>query len=272
MDNVLMFTPGRAQRQAAAEAPVFGVGNDALAELLEMLGAAPGAQGEAAAMPVSVQRVRAGEMLFHEGAAAEALRFVRCGSFKLQRTVADGYEQVLGFATRGDVLGFDAICTRSHPTGARALEDGSVFVIRLRDFFGTGPRVSALDTVVHHAASSALAASGDLAEVMAAVAAEARLARFLLQWSGRMARQGRSPRRFHLRMGRRDIASYMGLAHETVSRCFGLLSRWGLVRVDKREVELLEMPALRLLALNTRRPMDEAGPASTARCPAAGRG
>ena len=58
-------------------------------------------------------------------------------------------------------------------------------------------------------------------------------------------------------MSRRDIASYMGVAHETVSRSFGTLMRWGLVRVDNREVELLEMPALRLLALNTRRPGDE---------------
>jgi CRP/FNR family transcriptional regulator len=91
------------------------------------------------------------------------------------------------------------------------------------------------------------------------VAAEVRLARFLLQLSQRMAVCGQSSRRFHLRMSRRDIASYIGVAHETVSRSFGALARWGLVQVDNREVELLDMQALRGLASSTRRAMDEAG-------------
>ena len=94
---------------------------------------------------------------------------------------------------------------------------------------------------------------GELAEMMAAVAAEVRLARFLLQLSRRMDECGQSPRRFHLRMSRRDIASYLGVAHETVSRSFGALARWGWLRVDNREVEILDLPGLKHFALNTRR-------------------
>ena len=98
---------------------------------------------------------------------------------------------------------------------------------------------------------------GELAEMMAAVAAEVRLARFLLQLSRRMAECGQSPRRFHLRMSRRDIASYLGVAHETVSRSFGALARWGWLRVDNREVEILDLPGLKQFALNTRRAVDD---------------
>jgi CRP/FNR family transcriptional regulator, anaerobic regulatory protein len=97
--------------------------------------------------------------------------------------------------------------------------------------------------------------------MMAAVAAEVRLARFLLQLSRRMAECGQSSRRFHLRMSRRDIASYLGVAHETVSRSFGSLSRWGWLRVDNREVEILDLPGLKQFALNTRRALDD-GPHS----------
>ena len=110
-----------------------------------------------------------------------------------------------------------------------------------------------LDQLVHRAVSSALTRRGELADVMAAVAAEVRLARFLLQLSRRMAECGQSPRRFHLRMSRRDIASYLGVAHETVSRSFGALARWGWLRVDNREVEILDLPGLKQFALNTRR-------------------
>jgi CRP/FNR family transcriptional regulator len=60
-------------------------------------------------------------------------------------------------------------------------------------------------------------------------------------------------------MGRRDIASYIGVAHETVSRAFSALARWGLVAVHNREVEILDLPRLRAFAMNTRRQIDESG-------------
>ena len=66
-------------------------------------------------------------------------------------------------------------------------------------------------------------------------------------------------------MSRRDIASYLGVAHETVSRSFSALVRWGLVQVDNREVEVLDMPALKAFALNTRRQVDESGSAAPQR-------
>jgi CRP/FNR family transcriptional regulator len=227
-------------------------GDHVLADLLRMLGANLSELRHVEPLPVMVRPTPTGEALFHEGALAEAMYFVRAGTFKIVRTAEDGYEQVLGFAGRAEVLGFDAIAGGVHPNAAVALEDSSAFVLRLRDFFTLGQRLPALDTLVHRASSSALASRGELADVMAAVAAEVRLARFLLQRSKRMAG--------------RDIASYLGVAHETVSRSFGTLVRWGLVRVDNREIELLEMPALRLLALNTRRPGEEfAGPAPASR-------
>ena len=66
-----------------------------------------------------------------------------------------------------------------------------------------------------------LASSPDAAGLRA-VAADARLARFLVQLSARMAECGQSPRRLLLRMNRRDIANHLGLAHETISRSLRL--------------------------------------------------
>jgi CRP/FNR family transcriptional regulator, anaerobic regulatory protein len=260
MNNVVRLVDGYSNAQAtAAQARWPASGESGLTELLRMMGANLSELRSIDGMPVTVRRLHAGDTLFHEGAPAEAIYFVRAGTFKILRTAEDGYEQVLGFAGRAEVLGFDAICTESHPTAAMALEDSSVFSVLLRDFYATGQRIPALDTLVHRAASSALAGRGELADVMAAVAAEVRLARFLLQLSRRMAACGQSPRRFHLRMSRRDIASYMGVAHETVSRSFSALVRWGLLQVENREVEVLDMHALRAFALNTRRHLDDSG-------------
>jgi CRP/FNR family transcriptional regulator len=232
-----------------------------LAELLRLLGAnASEVQAAAAAaVPLSMRRVGLDETLFHEGGPADAIHFVRAGTFKLFRTAEDGYEQVLGFAGRAEVLGFEALAHGTHPCGAVALEDSSIFSLPLRDFFAAGRSVPALDLLVHRSVSSALARRGELADLMAAVAAEVRLARFLLQLSQRMAECAMSPRRFHLRMGRRDIASYIGVAHETVSRAFSSLARWGLVAVHNREVEIVDVARLRAFAMNTRRQIDECG-------------
>jgi CRP/FNR family transcriptional regulator len=242
---------------------------DGLCELLRMLGANLSELRQVETLPVLVRTLHAGETLFHEGAAACALHFVRAGTFKIFRTAEDGYEQVLGFAVRAEVIGFDAIADGVHPSAAVALEDSSVFAMPLRDFFSLGQRMAALDTLVHRAASSALAHRAELADIMAAVAAEVRLARFLMQLSRRMAGCGQSPRRFHLRMSRRDIASYLGLAHETVSRSFNALVRWGLVKVDNREVEILDITGLKGFALNTRRHVDEAAGLALARAQSA---
>ncbi len=273
MSNVvrLMGEQGRTDEAMRAPASAFDE-RSGMDELLRLMGANLSELRRVEAMPVLVRRLHAGDTLFHEGAAAEAMYFVRAGTFKIFRTAEDGYEQVLGFAGRAEVMGFDAISAGMHPTAAMALEDSSVFTVVLRDFFSLGQRIPALDMLVHRAASSALANRAELADVMAAVAAEVRLARFLLQLSRRMAACGQSPRRFHLRMNRRDIASYMGVAHETVSRSFSALVRWGLVQVENREVEVLDMPGLKAFALNTRRQIDEHGLSAGARAPAAIRG
>lgn len=272
MNPMLRLHDQASRSDEMARTPLPGPAErDGLSQLLRMLGANPSEVRSVEALPVLVRTLHAGETLFHEGATACALHFVRAGTFKIFRTAEDGYEQVLGFAGRAEVIGFDAISDGIHPTAAVALEDSSVFAMPLRDFFSLGQRIAALDALVHRAASSALAHRAELADIMAAVAAEVRLARFLMQLSRRMAGCGQSPRRFHLRMSRRDIASYLGVAHETVSRSFSALVRWGLVTVDNREVEILDIPGLKSFALNTRRHVDEAEGLALARAQSAPR-
>ncbi len=264
MNHASSLHPDRPTVHGASARPVCaGAGAPGgMSELLQLMGADTGSQQLAAGITVPVRRLREGETLFHEGSRSEAIYFVRAGTFKTFSTAEDGYEQVLGFAGRGEVLGFDAICTGHYPNEVLALEDSSVYVVLLRDYFELGQRIPALDRVVFRAVSAALTRRGELADVMAAVAAEVRLARFLMHLSERMASSGQSARRFHLRMGRRDIASYLGVAHETVSRSFSALVGLGLVSVNNREVEILDMDGLKVFSCGTRRQIDEHSRAS----------
>jgi CRP/FNR family transcriptional regulator len=174
------------------------------------------------------------------------------GTFKALHIAEDGYEQVLGFAGRGEVLGYDALCQGLHPTTAVALEDSTVYALALPDVFALFQRLPALDRALHLTLSRQLMHQVEIANLMAAVSAEVRLARFLVQLSERMAERGQSPRRLLLRMSRRDIASHIGVAHETVSRSFGVLMHLGCLAVCNREVEILDLERLKACASNTR--------------------
>lgn len=204
---------------------------------------------------VQLRRVPQGRTLFHQGSATGVVHVVRNGSFKTFRNAEDGYEQVLGFAWRKDVLGLDGLCEGRHASSAQALEDAQVYAISLNDLLAlnhsgcaAGPALRALSRQLGHA--------DDATEILSAVSAESRLARFLLRLSDRMLACGQSPRRLRLTMGRRDIASHLGLAHETVSRTLGLLATAGCIGVQGREITLLARDLLEAMAQATRSPVD----------------
>jgi len=225
-----------------------------LPEVLATLGTADAGVRAGLAPPVACRRVPAGATVLHEGGETRSLLVVRSGSFKCVRMLEDGYEQVLGFAWRGDVLGFEALGRGRSPTSVVALEVASVHVLPLADLPAWRRDCPALDCALQRALCRQLARAGEVAEMLAAISAQVRLARFLTALSARMAEDGQSPHRFWLRMGRRDIASLLGMAHSTVSRTFTSLAALGCLRVDNRSVEVLDPGLLAAYARSTRAP------------------
>lgn len=110
-----------------------GSAGKTLADLLNLLGVVRAEDSEAlefaARFDVGFRRVAAGESLIEMGAPVHSMYFVHTGTFKIARSDPEGYEQVLAFAGRGEALGYDALCAQSHPTGAIALEDSTVYAI-----------------------------------------------------------------------------------------------------------------------------------------------
>ena len=83
--------------------------------------------------------------------------------------------------------------------------------------------------------------------------ADERMAAFLISLSRRYAARGFSPNRFTVSMTRADIANYLRLASETVSRVFRRFQDEGMLRVDRRDIELLDRARLDALAHNVLR-------------------
>jgi CRP/FNR family transcriptional regulator, anaerobic regulatory protein len=247
--------------QRLARMPLAMNGADAwridLPGLIELLGGAACDDRVDSEERFAVQRVARGGTLVHEGSHAEAIYVVQAGGFKCVKTAEDGYEHVLGFGWRRDVIGYDGLADAHYAFSAVALEDSRVVVVPLARLAELRRVETAFDAALQCAVSRQVAHAGEIAELMAAVAAEVRLARFLVQLSARMAERGQSPRRLLLRMNRRDIANHIGVAHETISRSLRLLSDSGWLRVDHRDIEILDLPGLRRCARVTRGAPDE---------------
>jgi CRP/FNR family transcriptional regulator len=74
------------------------------------------------------------------------------------------------------------------------------------------------------------------------------MAAFLITLSRRYVARGFSAGRFRLTMSRTDIGNYLRLAPETVSRVLRRFQDDGLIRVDRRDLELIDRPRIEELA------------------------
>jgi CRP/FNR family transcriptional regulator len=201
-----------------------------------------------ASMPWTPRRLRRGTYLYRAGMPSTALYIVRFGCLKSSLPGDDGEERVLDFPMRGDLLGADALAGQPCATDVQALEDSEVLVLPITDFESACARMPGLRQDLYRHFGIALRKEREHLMRVGGMRAAQRLARFLLELSDRFAAFGYSPRAFNLRMSRAEIGSFLGLTLESVSRLFSRMQEDGLIKVHLREIELLDMAALRTIA------------------------
>lgn len=196
-------------------------------------------------------RLHKGQLLYQEGDELDALYGLRLGSIKTQLEQATGQVQVTGFFLPGEVVGLDGMPEGRHCSNAVAMEDSEVCVVRLSNIDEIGRYVPSLQQQVRRILSKEIGRSHQVLLALGSMRSEARLAAFLLNLSQRLAVLGYSSTDFIMRMSREEIGSFLGLTLETVSRLFSRFAREGLIRVSQREVQILDMAALKELTCQT---------------------
>ena len=193
---------------------------------------------------------REGEHLFREGDAFNAIAAVRAGTVKTYVTDASGREQVQGFFLPGEVIGLNAISQARYPCNAVALDSVMLCRFSFPTMAALATRMPGLQQQLFRLLSQDI---GKAALLAGNYSADERMAAFLISLSRRYAARGFSANRFLLTMTRTDIANYLRLASESVSRVFRRFQDDGLIRVDRREIELLGRARLEELAQNVLR-------------------
>jgi CRP/FNR family transcriptional regulator len=191
---------------------------------------------------------RKGEHVFREGEDADCFHVVRSGSVKSYLVTEDGEEQVLGFYLPGDVFGMDVTESECRMSSAITLETTSV--CRFPHSFLSARSLSARSQGVNLLKITAEQMQRDhnLVLMLARKDADGRIAGFLDDLACRYWSRGYSASAFLLTMSRQDIGCYLGLAVETVSRTLTRFQDCGVLRVNRREVEILDHDTLRKIA------------------------
>jgi CRP/FNR family transcriptional regulator len=171
---------------------------------------------------------------------------LREGVMRLYKLLPDGRRQIVGFAMPGDFLGMAtsarhsfsadavgpvAVCRFSRTSFARFLAEKPHLLRRINEL------------VVRE-----LSQAQDHMVLLGRRSAEERIASFLIGWRDRLARLGDVTNPVPLPMGRQDIADFLGLTIETVSRTFTKLERDGVIDIVPGGVGLADLDRVEALA------------------------
>lgn len=189
--------------------------------------------------------------VFRQGDKLDSLYVVRSGSAKSYFDNADGLEQIVAFHYPGDLLGFDAVASGHHQTAVVALETMALCRIPFSQFESVAVRTPRLWSDVLRAAARQMIEKNNHALLLGQKSAQARFASLIIYLSNRFAARGCSRYEFNLSMSRQDIANYLSLAVETVSRLFGDFQANGIIAVDRRYVRIVDLERLRQMAGDT---------------------
>lgn len=192
--------------------------------------------------------VERGERLFRTGDPMSSVYVARDGAFKTVSVSEDGEEQVLGFHLAGELIGLDALGDGFHRCEAVALTTANVCDVPFTDLSHVAAQLPSLQHQLLRVIGQSANRDYDHVEMLVRRQANERLALFLHGLSERYRLIGQPPHAFKLPMSREDIARFLGLALETVSRGITRLQEDGLIEVHGRHVEIVNMVELEKLA------------------------
>jgi CRP/FNR family nitrogen fixation transcriptional regulator len=186
----------------------------------------------AQARPCASAFYRANELIYSAGDAAGPLYLVEFGAVRICRLTSDGRRQIGAFCFAGEVFGFES--GDEHQSFAESVDGAAIRALRPSGPTGFGACALSL-------ALNTLMRAQDHQVVLGRMTATEKVAAFFLDLMGR---QG-SEHFIELPMQRTDIADYLGLTFETVSRILRVLKDRGIIRLSRTDrVEVIDAGAL----------------------------
>ena len=209
----------------------YGLSSDDVAELERLVSTGPPIQSM--------------DELFGQGDALKDIYAIRDGSMKTVVVDEDGLEQILGFYYPGDLLGLDGFADHKHHCTAVALEPTHICRIPVDRLDRLVDELPALRHQLMRLMSQALSEEEKLLLTLGRKNSMGRISSLLLTLSRRREMRGLDPSPVSLSMKRSELANFLSMRLETVSRVLTRLQRDEVIRVRQNDVDILDREALR---------------------------
>lgn len=189
--------------------------------------------------------LKKGEHLCYQGQQSENLYILRTGMLKSYLTKARGEEFVMGFYFPSDLFGFEGIDKSFQSISITALDHSNICVIpakKMQVLVQTSP---AINLQLMRMASRRIHQDNI---ALLRTTAQQRVATFLLQLAARHHQQGFSHNRINLNMTHQDIANYLRMTANTISRIFHEWQKSKFIEIQKHIVFLQDIAHIQLIA------------------------
>lgn len=194
---------------------------------------------------INLGPVHQGQHVLRDGDKFDGFYVVRSGTFKSYHVNQNGDAQITGFYLPGEIFGMEGIENGVHTGNVVSLDTGSLCRIPITRLSEFAPGQQSLMFYLLKIMDRVIGRNNRLIFSINRLTATQRLAEFLADLFTRTQQNGMEGRRLVLHMSRGDIANYIGLAMETVSRLFSQFDAMGVLDVNRRYIELKDMAALR---------------------------
>lgn len=186
------------------------------------------------------------EALFTAGQSASSVYNLTAGFARLYKLLPDGRRQILGFGLSGDFVG--AGPSDRYNFSADAIEAVSACRVSADLFARFSVYRPHLLLRINEVAARELTLAEDQMLLLGRRTAEEKVAAFLIGWRDRLIRIGDDRQTIRLPMSRQDIADFLGLTIETVSRTLTRFDREKMLVIVSSGVRLLDAPRAEALA------------------------
>jgi CRP/FNR family transcriptional regulator len=194
------------------------------------------------------RHIEAGEELYYASRMQANLYIVVTGTIKTVIEGYDGSQQITGFCLTGDILALDSIGDRSTNSSAVATEFSTVCEIPKSRLDELCSQNNTLMRLLMNALGNKIIRQQQHMMILGQMAADARVAKFLVDTSNHFKNLGYSASEFNIHIARHDIANYLSLAPETLSRVMKKLSAIGFVEIKARNIKIRNMTGLQKLS------------------------
>jgi len=186
--------------------------------------------------------------LFETGQKFDSIYAIRAGAVKLYTYSDAGEEIVHGFYLPGDVVGFDGLVNGTYMYNAVALDTTSVCNLPYEQLADLALKIPNLNHQIMTVMSKKMQDGRLHSELLIKRNADQRVAHFIWNMAERNQNRGYAHDEFRLPILHRDVALYLGLTPETVSRILAKLNSDNVLSWKKKEVVIYNEDELKRIA------------------------